>query len=207
MSNLDSGHPHLAGEVPRVPLKQLCNRVTDRGQPSLAKPSLAKPSQAWVLSLGGEHWGSVQGMRVTRVAAGAEHCLAVTANGDAYSWGWGRYGNIGDSDRVDRCTVFAGQGRPCCVTTHRGLWHLHVSSPPAVPGAGNTSAGGCKGGHWSPGSRTTPHHMLMPHTGPLARQMSHTATSPISSRLQASPPLRQFKQGAEAGLDPLHRQG
>lgn len=36
------------------------------------------------------------------VAAGAEHTAAVSAEGALYGWGWGRYGNLGLGDRVDR---------------------------------------------------------------------------------------------------------
>lgn len=36
------------------------------------------------------------------VAAGAEHTAAVTAGGELYGWGWGRYGNLGLGDRDDR---------------------------------------------------------------------------------------------------------
>ena len=39
---------------------------------------------------------------VTRVACGAEHSACCTSDGKVYSWGWGRYGNIGDGDTVDR---------------------------------------------------------------------------------------------------------
>jgi alpha-tubulin suppressor-like RCC1 family protein len=37
------------------------------------------------------------------VAAGAEHSVAITENGELYGWGWGRYGNLGLGDRNDRC--------------------------------------------------------------------------------------------------------
>jgi hypothetical protein len=36
------------------------------------------------------------------IAAGAEHTVAVTEDGDLYGWGWGRYGNLGLGDRDDR---------------------------------------------------------------------------------------------------------
>ena len=47
-----------------------------------------------VRALGGES--------VTGVACGAEHSACCTRDGKVYSWGWGRYGNIGDGDTVDR---------------------------------------------------------------------------------------------------------
>lgn len=36
------------------------------------------------------------------VAAGAEHTVAITADGKLYGWGWGRYGNLGLGDIKDR---------------------------------------------------------------------------------------------------------
>ena len=44
----------------------------------------------------------VQGIAVRMVAAGAEHTVAITEDGDLYGWGWGRYGNLGLGDRNDR---------------------------------------------------------------------------------------------------------
>ncbi len=44
----------------------------------------------------------VGGEFVMRVACGAEHSACCTRDGKVYSWGWGRYGNIGDGDTVDR---------------------------------------------------------------------------------------------------------
>lgn len=43
-----------------------------------------------------------QGITVKMVAAGAEHTVAITEDGDLYGWGWGRYGNLGLGDRKDR---------------------------------------------------------------------------------------------------------
>ncbi|RDX59031.1 Ultraviolet-B receptor UVR8, partial [Mucuna pruriens] len=43
-----------------------------------------------------------QGVPVKMVAAGAEHSVAITENGELYGWGWGRYGNLGLGDRNDR---------------------------------------------------------------------------------------------------------
>lgn len=36
------------------------------------------------------------------ITAGAEHTAAVTEDGELYGWGWGRYGNLGLGDRIDR---------------------------------------------------------------------------------------------------------
>ncbi|KAJ0879527.1 putative regulator of chromosome condensation 1/beta-lactamase-inhibitor protein II [Helianthus annuus] len=43
-----------------------------------------------------------QGINVKMVAAGAEHTVAITEDGELYGWGWGRYGNLGLGDRNDR---------------------------------------------------------------------------------------------------------
>ncbi|KAK7247605.1 hypothetical protein RIF29_42491 [Crotalaria pallida] len=43
-----------------------------------------------------------QGVPVKMVAAGAEHSVSITEDGDLYGWGWGRYGNLGLGDRNDR---------------------------------------------------------------------------------------------------------
>ncbi|KAK1393048.1 Ultraviolet-B receptor UVR8 [Heracleum sosnowskyi] len=43
-----------------------------------------------------------QGIAVKMVAAGAEHTVAITEDGELYGWGWGRYGNLGLGDRNDR---------------------------------------------------------------------------------------------------------
>lgn len=51
-----------------------------------------------------------QGKAVTSVAAGAEHSVVATAQGEVYAWGWGRYGNLGDGERHDRHTPTAVLG-------------------------------------------------------------------------------------------------
>ncbi|AET04805.2 chromosome condensation regulator RCC1 repeat protein [Medicago truncatula] len=43
-----------------------------------------------------------EGIRIKMVAAGAEHSVAITEDGDLYGWGWGRYGNLGLGDTNDR---------------------------------------------------------------------------------------------------------
>jgi alpha-tubulin suppressor-like RCC1 family protein len=45
----------------------------------------------------------MQDKEVTSISCGAEHTVVATAGGEVYSWGWGRYGNLGDGERVDRC--------------------------------------------------------------------------------------------------------
>ncbi|KZV19031.1 hypothetical protein F511_08459, partial [Dorcoceras hygrometricum] len=43
-----------------------------------------------------------QGISIKMFAAGAEHTVAVTEDGELYGWGCGRYGNLGLGDRGDR---------------------------------------------------------------------------------------------------------
>ncbi|EFJ39741.1 hypothetical protein VOLCADRAFT_70529 [Volvox carteri f. nagariensis] len=45
---------------------------------------------------------ALQGERVRSVACGSEHSLAATESGTVFSWGWGRYGNLGDGESQDR---------------------------------------------------------------------------------------------------------
>lgn len=48
------------------------------------------------------------------VAAGAEHTAAVTEDGELYSWGWGRYGNLGLGDRFDRLVPWKVSSTEVC---------------------------------------------------------------------------------------------
>lgn len=43
-----------------------------------------------------------QGSFVQSIAAGAEHSVVSLDTGEAYAWGWGRYGNLGDGNVEDR---------------------------------------------------------------------------------------------------------
>ena len=45
---------------------------------------------------------ALQGQPMGSIAAGGEHSVAALRAGGAVSWGWGRYGNLGDGTRVDR---------------------------------------------------------------------------------------------------------
>ena len=51
-----------------------------------------------------ENWRTraLQGQPVGSIASGGEHSVAALRAGGAVSWGWGRYGNLGDGTRVDR---------------------------------------------------------------------------------------------------------
>lgn len=45
---------------------------------------------------------ALKGQRVVAVACGAEHSVCATSDGAVYAWGWGRYGNLGDGESLDR---------------------------------------------------------------------------------------------------------
>ncbi|CAI5507255.1 unnamed protein product [Closterium sp. Naga37s-1] len=45
---------------------------------------------------------ALAGVPLRMVAAGAEHTAAAAEDGRLYGWGWGRYGNLGLGDRLDR---------------------------------------------------------------------------------------------------------
>lgn len=57
---------------------------------------------------------ALHGKFVTAISCGAEHSICCTQEGKVYSWGWGRYGNIGDGETIDRHT-------PVAVTSLDGL--------------------------------------------------------------------------------------
>jgi len=44
----------------------------------------------------------VQNVNVTSISCGAEHSLVSDDKGKVYSWGWGRYGNLGLGDKSDK---------------------------------------------------------------------------------------------------------
>lgn len=45
---------------------------------------------------------ALQDKHIVRVACGAEHSVCSTDDGNVFAWGWGRYGNLGDGETVDR---------------------------------------------------------------------------------------------------------
>ena len=58
--------------------------------------------------------GALAGKTVTQIAAGDSHTCAVTSDGGAYCWGFGRYGNLGDGSA-------SGYSSPVAVTTTGAL--------------------------------------------------------------------------------------
>ena len=54
---------------------------------------------------------------VTSISCGAEHTVAATARGEVFAWGWGRYGNLGDGERVDRCAPCLRSRKPESLNT------------------------------------------------------------------------------------------
>ncbi|CAJ1937769.1 unnamed protein product [Sphenostylis stenocarpa] len=76
-----------------------------------------------------------EGIPIKMVAAGAEHSVAITEDGNLYGWGWGRYGNLGLGDRNDRLLpekvtvdgykitqVACGWRHTICVSSSGGLY-------------------------------------------------------------------------------------
>lgn len=45
---------------------------------------------------------ALRGKKVVKVAAGGAHSAAVTADGELYTWGKGRYGRLGHGDSDDQ---------------------------------------------------------------------------------------------------------
>ncbi len=62
--------------------------------------------------------GALENVRVVRVAAGQQHCMALTADGEVYSWGLGVFGQLGhgvssDAHRPTRIAALALGMREC----------------------------------------------------------------------------------------------
>ena len=49
----------------------------------------------------------LQEIPIKMVAAGAEHSVAITKDGNLYGWGWGRYGNL-EFLKTGRCMIHLG---------------------------------------------------------------------------------------------------
>eukprot|EP00879_Flechtneria_rotunda_P006078 GHRR01006391.1.p1 GENE.GHRR01006391.1~~GHRR01006391.1.p1 ORF type:complete len:467 (+),score=165.58 GHRR01006391.1:204-1604(+) len=70
----------------------------------------------------------LQGKFVTSVAAGAEHSAIATSDGEMYAWGWGRYGNLGDGERVDRHSPARVSGLDGLPVTHVACGWRHSAA-------------------------------------------------------------------------------
>lgn len=46
--------------------------------------------------------GGLKGVKVTKVACGTNHCVALSEEGDVYTWGFGGYGRLGHKVRSIR---------------------------------------------------------------------------------------------------------
>ena len=64
---------------------------------------------------------SMQGRRIVSVATSDEHCLALSADGEVYSWGDGAYGALGHGDHANR-TV------PCKIESLRRIERIAAGS-------------------------------------------------------------------------------
>lgn len=51
----------------------------------------------------------MQNMTVKGIACGAEHSLVSNSRGEIYSFGWGRYGNLGLGEKADRYKTLSPQ--------------------------------------------------------------------------------------------------
>lgn len=76
-----------------------------------------------------------QGTEVRAVACGGEHSLAATETGELYTWGWGRYGNLGLGRADDRLVPVKVEHQPdalippsplCTPCTHASIAGGHV---------------------------------------------------------------------------------
>ncbi|KAM8804350.1 RCC1 domain-containing protein 1 [Eudromia elegans] len=95
-----------------------------------------------------------QEREVSKVSCGSRHTAAVTRDGDLYTWGWGRYGQLGhedtgSSDQQRRVEVLAAQGLHV-EDVVCGPWSTYVcvrepcNSPPArAVGTGDTDSQPC----------------------------------------------------------------
>ena len=69
------------------------------------------------------HVTALAGKRVIGVSAGAEHSVVCTSDGEVYSFGWGRYGNLGLGDREDRHVPAKVEGISGVVAVGAGWRH------------------------------------------------------------------------------------
>ena len=107
----------LPTQVPRPPRPRPAPPAPSPGRPRLpgaplqprpnthANQVLGRPNSLFPLMLGHPSAGAPgawQGQAVACIAAGAEHSAASTAAGTVFTWGWGRYGCLGDGAREDR---------------------------------------------------------------------------------------------------------
>ena len=76
-----------------------------------------------------------QGIEVRAVACGGEHSLAATEAGELFTWGWGRYGNLGLGRAEDRLI-------PVKVGSRALAPHPHPLHAPGAPHALHAPPGG-----------------------------------------------------------------
>ena len=74
-----------------------------------------------------------QGVEVRAVACGGEHSLAATSLGEVYSWGWGRYGNLGLGPAEDNLLPSKVPTCPAAARALLKLTSLHICMA-AAPG-------------------------------------------------------------------------
>jgi len=147
----------------------------------------------WEGALGHGHEGCVPrlevvralaGVRITQVAAGGSHSLAVSADGDLYSWGWGRHGQLGHGD-------FSNRLIPTPVRALVGTRVVHVAAGTAhsivVTSSGQTYSFG-KGDDGQAAVPAFAHHTprhLKVLSGPLVQRVAAAAAG-IRERSRAA---------------------
>lgn len=57
---------------------------------------------------------SLRGVEVVDIAAGGAHSACITASGELYTWGKGRYGRLGHGDSEDQLKPKLVRGSPAC---------------------------------------------------------------------------------------------
>ena len=70
-----------------------------------------------------------QGIEVRALACGGEHSLAASEAGELYTWGWGRYGNLGLGRAEDRL-----------IPVKVGSWAMHPNPTPLMRPARSRTA-------------------------------------------------------------------
>ena len=72
---------------------------------------------------------------VSKIGAGARHSVAILKNGEVYSWGWNKYGQLGHGDNADKSTPTRvnfpdsdSHNKPCAVICGRWGTLVHCSA-------------------------------------------------------------------------------